>query len=217
MHKFVFGAFMLFGCAAAQAESALEGNVLRFEAFYGNHGEALSTGDNEVSALMSEFGVIGTFQSELGLYGQLGLSRVSIEEVEINGRTFDSSQRYSGRALGVGYRMDRQRPELFWGFGYEHAKADENIADDVHSVRVFWEKENFRRYGAISLAYNFSENAKFVTVSGRHIWLAQNGFGGGLFWKLGSGSSDAISRIGESSADMGLVSLGAIIMYRPRF
>lgn len=227
MQRYFFYLIMLLvGVANVQADTALEGHVFRIEPFYGPAVTVMDDGWDEYVTTGSSAGVIGSFQASQGFYALLGFSREYIDEVEINGEVDDVGKSFSARTLGVGYRFSINREQgRFWGIGYGNTKqADKNLKSDgqnskpVHSFRVFWEKENSRRYGNISISHNTSSHMKSFSVSGRHVWLGQSGFGGGFFWTVGSGQFDGTEEEGyeEEDFDAGMASGGLVLMFRPK-
>lgn len=223
MQRLFFYSIILFmGIANVQADTPLEGSVFRIEPFYGPAVTVLDDGYDEYVTTGSSTGAIGAFQSSQGFYALVGFSREYIDEVEINSEVYDVGKSFSARTLGVGYRFSINREQgRFWGVGYGNTKqADKKLngqnSKPVNSFRVFWEKENSRRYGNISLSYNSNSQMKSVSVSGRHVWLGQSGFGGGFFWAVGSGQFDGTQDeyFEEEDSDFGAASGGLLLMIR---
>lgn len=193
--------------------AAFEGSLLRIDASYNILSTALDDGFDEVNILESGFAGTATYQSDAGFYGRLGFGRSTVDEIEINGVTFDVDESYSIRGFGFGYRMPRASGGgLYWGVGYTNTDTDEAGSDPNHSFQLFWEKEWINRYGIISAAYDTNEDYKLLSVSGRHVWFGASGVGVGVAWELGAGRmNDFTPRV-----DIGQATLGAILMFRPR-
>jgi hypothetical protein len=214
MQRYFFSLIMLLtGVANVQADTALEGHVFRIEPFYGPVVTVLDDGWDEHSTTGSTFGAIGSFQASQGFYAQMGFSSEYVDEGKIDGETYDIDESFSARTLGVGYRFAVNREQgRFWGIGYGNTKQDDKnlggpYSKPVHSFRVFWEKENSRRYGNISISHNTNSHMRSFSVSGRHVWLGQSGFGGGFFWSVGSGKFDGgyVEDYGFGAASGGLL------------
>lgn len=210
----VLGAIAAAGLWAgtANAQTALDGDLLRIDASYNIQSTALDDGFDEVNIL--ESGLVGTitYQSNTGLYGRLGLGRISIDEIEINGFTFDVNESYSLRGFGLGYRTPRAGGNgLYWGVGYSNTDIDEPGSDPSHSFQIFWEKEWTNRYGIISVAYTTDDNLDLFSISGRHVWFGASGVGIGVAWGLGTGQMGDFS----PKIDVGQAMVGAILMFRP--
>lgn len=197
-------------------EMAEPGNQLRMDFSFNNYSTVLDNGNDRLSMGESSLEGVFTLQSSQGIYGQFGFGSFDMYEMDYNGQIVDPQIEYTSRMFGLGYRMARRGTQSrFWGFGLQNTRDNEDGAEALNIIRTFWEKDNLRRYGVIELAYSSSTDFGLLSVSGRHVWFANSGFGFGLTWGVGSGFIEA--EPGYTDIGVGAANLGAVLMFRPKF
>ncbi|MDO6461884.1 hypothetical protein Q4485_14325 [Granulosicoccaceae sp. 1_MG-2023] len=175
----------------------------------------LDDGFDEVSISETSMQGLLTLQSAFGAYAELGTAKFTVDEIEINGRTWEVDEDYDANMLGLGFRF--QTPDAagqYLGLGLrqtEYPDAD----NDSMTVRAFSEKDTDLRYGVIEVAYTSDDESSLLGVSGRHVWFFNGVVGLGVNWGVGFGSIDTPS--GYPDIDTGTAHIGGILMIRPRF
>lgn len=200
-------------------EVAKPSNQIRMDFSYNDSTRGLTDGYDDIFMSETSLESIFTWQTKQGVYAQAGFGRFNMYELDVNGAISDLDFDYNSRMFGLGYRIARKGAlERFWGFGLQNSKDTAEGAEDpeaINTLRTFWEKDNSRRYGIIELAYATNEILGLLSVSGRHVWFAKNGFGLGVNWGVGSGYYDTPP--GSADVSTGVAKLGAVLMFRPKF
>ncbi|MDO6461874.1 hypothetical protein Q4485_14275 [Granulosicoccaceae sp. 1_MG-2023] len=193
--------------------TATNGNSIRVDISANSSSTVLDDGFDELTIWETSLQGTLTLQSSYGVYGELGVANITVQEIEIDGRTYDVDEDYDANLFGVGYRFPNQIwPSQYWGIGYRHADSD---GSDSNAVRLFSEKDTDLRYGIIEFSYASGDDSDLFSLSGRHVWFLNDVIGLGVNWGVSFGSIDTPS--GYADIDTGAANIGGILMIRPRF
>lgn len=199
------------------AQEPISGHLLRIEASSGFEGIEFDDGIEDDRMAGLAVGGSATYQSSIGLYGQIGYTKYSMSSL----RAFDRgiagiNEKEAERTGGLGYRFSiDDNKGIYLGLGYSKSEIDwEYSSDTFNSAKVFLQKDVKRQYGIISISHNDGDNLRSVSVEGRYIWFfGSSDWGMGLSWNIGEGKYKAM----PDDLDIQQRAIGVAVMYRPTF
>jgi len=155
------------------------------------------------------------YQNQNGWYGELTLAKHTLDFMKIDERYQPGGQTADSRTIGLGYRFSfTANKSRYIGVGLQRYQAESEFRISANTFRIFFEKNNEKRFGIIELAYSQGEDWDQLALKGTHTWFLHSNMGIGINWLFAVGSIDS-QNIQYSDEQTATDRFGLLLMFRP--